>query len=89
MTECGSGKVGHRSACSARQAAIAVARKRTHHRPRVYACPDCHRWHLTSVAGQSRAMSRRVHGRLPEPSPASAAEFAAWFAEHSRHGTRL
>jgi hypothetical protein len=84
MAACGSGKVGHRSERSARQAAIAVGRKRTHHRPRVYACPDCHNWHLTSAAGQSRALSRRAHARLPEPRPVSAAEFAAWFAEHSR-----
>ena len=83
MAECRSGKVGHRSQCAARHAAIAVGRRRTHDRPRVYVCPDCHRWHLTSAPGRSRSLSRRAHGRLPEPQPLSAAEFDAWFAEHS------
>lgn len=84
MTGCSSGKVGHTSLRAARRAAVAVARRRTHDRPRVYACPTCHRWHLTSAPGASLALARRRHGLLDEPHPASPAEVAAWFAVHTR-----
>jgi hypothetical protein len=84
MSECGSGKVGHPSRSTARRAAVAVAIKRTHDRPRVYACPDCHRWHLTSVRrSRTPRRGRRVE-ELREPRPASAAEVDAWFAAHRK-----
>ena len=82
MIECSSGKTGHLSEVAARRAAVAVARKRTHDRPRVYPCSDCHRWHLTSTRDHARHLARRARGRLPEPTPASAAEFDAWLAAH-------
>jgi hypothetical protein len=82
MVECSSGKVGHLSKSGARRAAIAVAIKRTHDRPRVYACPDCHRWHLTSAPGHRTRLRRRVHALLYVPHPASQAEVDAWFAAH-------
>jgi hypothetical protein len=84
MTECRSGKEGHRSRIAARRAAVAVARKRTHDRPRVYHCPDCHRWHLTSTRDHARHLARGAHDRLQQPAPASRAELDAWFAEHLR-----
>lgn len=85
MTECRSGKAGHLSEGAARRAAVAVARKRMHDRPRVYPCPDCHCWHLTSGIDHGRHLARRARGRLLEPSPATPAEFDAWFAEHLNH----
>ena len=89
MTECSSGKVGHLSEGAARRAAVAVAQVRTHDRPRVYACPSCHRWHLTSAPRWRRAMGLRRHQRLQEPQPATRAELDAWFAAHSRPGGRV
>ena len=89
MTGCSSGKVGHTSESAARRAAVAVAQRRTGDRPRVYACPTCHRWHLTTAPGQRRAMARRRHARMIEPHPASRAELDAWFAEHSRPGGQV
>ena len=86
MTGCSSGKVGHLSEAAARRAAVAVAKVRTHDRPRVYSCPSCHRWHLTSAPRQRRAMGLRRHQRLKEPQPATRAELDAWFAAHSRRG---
>ena len=82
MTECGSGKVGHLSEQAARRAAVAVARARTHDRPRAYACPDCHRWHLSSVRKHAPTVVRR-RVRLAEPHPVSRAELDAWFAAHA------
>lgn len=83
MTACASGKVGHSSESAARAAAVAVARARTHDRPRVYECPQCHCWHLTSARGLRTAMGRRRHQRLHEPTVATRAELDAWFAAHS------
>lgn len=82
MSECRSGKKGHLSQGAARRAAIAVAIRRTHDRPRIYPCPDCHRWHLTSVRDHTRHLARPIHGRLHEPVLASRAEVDAWFAQH-------
>ena len=82
MTGCSSGKVGHLSESAARRAAVAVAEARTHDRPRVYACPDCHRWHLTSAPRARRATGRLRHRGQHEPHPLPRAEFEAWFAAH-------
>jgi hypothetical protein len=47
MAGCSSGKVGHGS----EWAAVAVGTKRTHGRPRVYACPECHHGPAVAAAG--------------------------------------
>ena len=82
MDRCRSGKVSHASESAARRAAVAVAARRTHDRPRVYACPECHDWHLTSAPAHRSALRRRGHAGIPEPRPASLAEVDAWFAQH-------
>jgi hypothetical protein len=89
MATCTTGKVAHSSESAARQAAVAVARVRTHDRPRVYECPRCHCWHLTSAPKLRRAIARRRHRWLEEPTPATRAELDAWFALHSRRGQVL
>ena len=89
MTGCTSGKVGHHSESAARRAAVAVARVRTHDRPRVYECPRCHFWHLTSAPRSRRVFARRRHQRMQEPTVATRAELDAWFAAHSTPGGQL
>lgn len=86
MIGCTSGKVAHHSESAARRAAVAVARVRTHDRPRVYECPRCHHWHLTSAPRLRRGIGRPGHGRLREPTPATRAELDAWFAAHTTVG---
>ena len=83
MAGCTSGKVGHHSESAARRAAVAVARVRTHDRPRVYACPHCHCWHLTSAPRLRTVLARRRHHCIQEPTVATRAELDAWFAAHS------
>src|SRR5688572_29689576 len=89
MIGCTSGKVAHHSESAARRAAVAVARVRTHDRPRVYECPRCHRWHLTSEPRLRRATGRSGHRQLQEPTPATRAELDAWFAAHTTAGRQL
>jgi hypothetical protein len=88
MNRCSSGKVGHASESAARRAAIAVARVRTHDRPRVYACPHCHAWHLTSAPRRRPVTGRRSH-QMYVPQPATPAEFEAWFVLHSTRGGQV
>ncbi len=83
MPQCDSGKVCHRSESAARRVAIAVAEARTHDRPRVYACPLCHHWHLTSRPGLSRRERSRRRFRLLVPTPATPEEVAAFFARYA------
>ncbi len=89
MMACASGKVGHHSESAARRAAVAVAQGRMHDRPRVYECPDCHCWHLTSAPRLRTAMGRRRHHRLHEPTVATRAELDAWFAAHPRPSSQV
>lgn len=88
---CPSGKVGHASQHAAKAAATAVGQKRTHDRPRVYQCPTCAAWHLTSApkhpAPPAQRLPKRLRrrGRPPAvPQPATPEEVDAWFSQHSR-----
>jgi hypothetical protein len=89
MAECRSGKTAHLSEGAARRSSVAVAKRRTHRKLRVYACPQCHCWHLTSALGHSRALARRPRKPLPEPHPVSREELDVWFDAHRRVGSRL
>ncbi|TFV91384.1 hypothetical protein [Blastococcus sp. CT_GayMR16] len=83
---CPSGKTEHPSETAARRAATSVGQRRTHDRPRVYQCPHCHGWHLTSSpkARQPAAHGNRRRGNAPAPpTPATRTEFEAWFAAHT------
>ena len=84
MVECPSRKACHRSEQAAHEAAIAVARRRTHSRPRVYFCPRCHCWHLTSRRGRSGPERRRRRWIQRVPVVATPEEVAAFFTRYAR-----
>jgi hypothetical protein len=89
MAECRSGKACHRSERAAHEAAIAVGRKRTHSRLRVYFCSLCRYWHLTSRPGTSRLERRRHRLIVRVPTPATPEEVAAFFAKYGPRQTMV